>query len=190
MNSSPKSKHVIVELAFSGGLASFTHDLCLQWYLWGGNSSYQRHWYSWQRQFLNIKVLLRFNTSLKLWWHCYQDMLQVFVCSTSTLPLGLSTLCQCSQTKACCHWGQFLDRSWSYTLMNITNKQQMVWVLKGKKLLQFDWPGGVLHWNKHRSIPTHFWLCGKKRQSCFLSLDCFSHKSFHWGLKTTLIAFV
>lgn len=132
--------------------------------------------YSRQRQFLNIKVLLRFNTSLQLWWHCYQDMLQVFVCSTSSLPLGLSTLCQCCQARASCHWGQFLGRSWSYTLMNIINEQKMVHVLKGKKLLPLDWPGGVLHWNKDRSIPTHFWLHGKKDKVVFFQLTA-SHTS-------------
>lgn len=94
---------------------------------------------------------------------CYRDILHVFVCNTSSHP----RVCPHS-LPALSVQGPIATEpdSWPElgycTLMNIINKQQVVQVFMGEKLLQSNQPGGVLCWNKHKSILTHFLAAWKK----------------------------
>lgn len=110
---------------------------------------------------------------------CYRDILHVFVCNTSSHPLGLSTL---SASVVCARpiatepdsWPE----RWYCTLMNIINKQQGVQVFMGEKLLQSNQPGGALCWNKYKSILTHFLAARKNPTKLF---------SFHWLFLTEIL---
>lgn len=74
---------------------------------------------------MNIQVLLR-HTSLQLRWHFYHDMLQVFVCSTSSCPWVCPHSASIVRTRPIATEANSRTEVWSYTLMNIINEQQVL----------------------------------------------------------------
>lgn len=142
---------------------------CIEW-----NCYDQMHLCSWKNKFLNIKVPFGFNTSLKLRWHLLWRH-ALCICLQYLFPLP-----GCAQTHRLCKAAE--PHSWPglcyCTWINIINKQHVVQVFMGEKLLQYNRPGRALHWNKHKSILTHFLAAREKMTKLFFS---------HWLLLTQIL---
>lgn len=118
--------------------------------------------YSWKNKFLSIQVSIhisRYTSCI-----CLQYL---FPPPGSAQPVCRCCLCKTYRAAEPDPWPEL----WYCTSANIINKQQ---VAQGEKLLQSNRPGGVLRWNKHKLIRTHFSCTGRKDKLF----------AFHWPFLT------